>query len=216
MPASSMPRKRPPRIDSRLPQVLDAAAAQFAAKGFQGASIRDIVGSVGMLPGSLYYHFATKDDLLAAVYAEGVRRISDAVETAAAGETDPWDRLEAACAAHLEAVLDRSAFANVVISVSPSSVPALTPTLVALRDGYERLFIEMIAALPLPPRTSRRTLRLMLLGALNWAPTWYRAQGAQSPGRLARAFVRLLRSNLKADASKPSGSDAPGRQDHPA
>lgn len=200
MSASSTPRKRPPRIDSRLPLVLDAAAAQFAAKGFQGASIRDIVSSVGMLPGSLYCHFATKDELLAAVYAEGVRRISIAVETAVARQTDPWERLEAACVAHLEALLDRSAFANVVISVSPASVPALAPTMVALRDGYERLFVDLVAALPLPPRSSRRTLRLMLLGALNWVPTWYRAEGGQSPGRLARAFVRLLKTSARAEA----------------
>ena len=33
-----------------------------------------LVRAVDMLPGSLYYHFATKEDLLAAVYAEGVRR----------------------------------------------------------------------------------------------------------------------------------------------
>ena len=57
--------------------MLDAAATQFAAKGYQAASIRDIVGAVGMLPGSLYCHFANKGELLAAVYAEGVRRVSE-------------------------------------------------------------------------------------------------------------------------------------------
>lgn len=191
-------RARPARADSRLPQVLDAAAVQFAAKGYQAASIRDIVRAVGMLPGSLYCHFANKDELLAAVYAEGVRRISEAVSAAAARHTDPWDRLEAACAAHLEALLDRSAFASVVVSVKPESVPALAGPMVALRDGYERMFAELVEALPLPPRTSRRALRLMLLGALNWTPTWYKADGGQSPGRLARSFVRLLRTGADA------------------
>ena len=67
---------RAPRVDNRLPLLLDAAARFFRAQGFHGASIRDIVRAVDMLPGSLYYHFAGKEDLLAAVYAEGVRRIS--------------------------------------------------------------------------------------------------------------------------------------------
>lgn len=190
-------RKRPPRIDSRLPQILDAAAAQFAAKGFQAASIRDIVATVGMLPGSLYCHFATKDDLLAAVYAEGVRRISQAVEVAVARHEDPWARLEAACVAHLEALLEQDSYASVVVGVSPATVPALAPAMIALRDGYERMFAALVDAVPLPPRTSRRALRLMLLGALNWTPVWYRQGGEQSPARLARSFVRLLRANAR-------------------
>ena len=198
MSAPSLRARRAPHADSRLPQVLDAAAAQFAEKGFDGATIRDIVRSVGMLPGSLYCHFATKEELLAAVYAEGVHRISRAVESAVARHVDPWDRLEAACAAHLEALLDRSAYATVVIRVSPSSVPGSARTMIAQRDGYERLFVELVAALPLPPRASRSALRLMLLGALNWVPTWYRARGGKSPARIARTFVRMLASNAGA------------------
>jgi TetR/AcrR family transcriptional regulator, cholesterol catabolism regulator len=77
-----MPALRAPRADNRLPQILDAAARLFRAQGFQGTSVRDIVRAVDMLPGSLYYHFATKEDLLAEVYAEGVRRISARVRAA--------------------------------------------------------------------------------------------------------------------------------------
>ncbi len=199
---SAAPRSRAARADSRLPQILDAAATQFAANGYQAASIRDIVRAVGMLPGSLYCHFANKDELLVAVYAEGVRRISSAVTTAVASRTDPWERLETACAAHLAALLHRDAYAKVVTSVVPESVPALAPTMVALRDRYERIFVALIADLPLPPRTPRRTLRLMLLGALNWVTTWYRAGAGRSPQRLAREFVGLLRVRLQSNADK--------------
>jgi AcrR family transcriptional regulator len=184
------------RVNSRLAQVLDAAATQFAAKGFQATSIRDIAGAVGMLPGSLYCHFANKEELLAAVHAEGVRRICDAVRLAAEARSDPWSRLEAACEAHLAALLDDSAYAKVVTSVDPRSVPELTHILIAQRDAYEGMFAGFIDALPLPPRTQRAALRLMLLGALNWAPTWYQPDWGQSPRSLARVFVRLLKAPL--------------------
>ena len=190
---------RVPRAESRLPQVLDAAAAQFAAKGYQATSVRDIVSAVGMLPGSLYCHFTNKDELLAAVYAEGVRRIDRAVEVAVEGHVDAWQRLEAACVAHLESLLDDSAYAKVVVSVGPGGAPALAPTLRRLRGAYEQRFVGLIDALPLPARTSRPMLRLMLLGALNWSPTWYRADhsAGRSPRQVARAFVRLLRQPLQ-------------------
>src|SRR5439155_20955761 len=101
-----MPRPlRAPRADNRLPLLLDEAARLFGAQGFHGTSIRDIVRAVDMLPGSIYYHFETKDFLLAAVYAEGVRRISARVTAAIEGKSGPWERLEAAAIAHLEALL---------------------------------------------------------------------------------------------------------------
>jgi AcrR family transcriptional regulator len=186
---------RAPRADNRLPLLLDAAARLFGTQGFHGTSIRDIVRAVDMLPGSLYYHFATKEDLLAEVYAEGVRRISARVRVAIGPLTDPWARLEAACVAHLEAILEDDAYAQVVIRVRPTDAPAAQPRLIALRDEYEALFTRLVADLRLPRGTDRRTLRLMLLGSLNWSQTWYQA-GRDSPRTIARRFVALLRQPL--------------------
>lgn len=193
-----MPAVRAPRADNRLPQILDQAARLFRAQGFQGTSVRDIVRAIDMLPGSLYYHFATKEDLLAAVYAEGVRRISARVRAAIEGRHDPWERLEAACVAHLEAILEDDDYAQVVIRVRPSDVPAADRRLIALRDEYEALFSKLVQDLPLPRGVDRRTLRLMLLGALNWSQTWYRP-GRDSPRTIARRFVLLLQSPLGKD-----------------
>ena len=189
---------RAPRADNRLPLLLDEAARLFRAQGFHGTSIRDIVRAVDMLPGSLYYHFATKEDLLAAVYAEGVRRISERVGAAAAGAAEPWARLEAACVAHLESLLEESDYAQVVIRVRPSDAPSVAAHLITLRDGYERLFVDLIAALPLAPSVDRASLRLMLLGALNWTQNWYRP-GRDDPAAIARHFVGLLRAPLAKD-----------------
>ena len=186
---------RAPRVDNRLPLLLDEAARLFRAQGFHGTSIRDIVRAVDMLPGSLYYHFAGKEDLLAEVYAEGVRRISERVNAAVAAKTDPWARLEAACVAHLESLLEESDYAQVVIRVRPGDVPAAAAHLVELRDGYEGLFVDLIAALPLARGVDRSSLRLMLLGALNWSQNWYRS-GRDDPAAIARHFVGLLRAPL--------------------
>ena len=186
---------RPPRQDNRRQDLLDAAARRFARQGFRATTIRDVAGDAGMLPGSLYYHFASKNDLLLAVYEEGVRRIAANVDRAVAGVAEPWARLEAASAAHLNTVLDRSDYAQVIVRVLPQDAQEVSGRLVALRDQYEARFQHLADDLKLPSRADRRSLRLFLLGALNWAQVWYRP-GQETPADIARRFTGYLQRAL--------------------
>lgn len=188
-----------PRADNRQSELLDAAARLFRDKGYAGTTMRDIAAATGMLAGSIYYHFPNKDALLIAVYTEGVRRITAAVAFAVDRAEGAWPRLEAACVAHLEHLLARSDYASVVIRVHPQEFPPRTAQkLRTLRDGYENWFRRLCGDLPLPREADADELRLMLLGALNSAATWYRA-GGRSPAALARRFVWLLRAPLERD-----------------
>ena len=60
----------------RRDDVLEAAAALFATKGYAATSIRDIAQQVGLMSGSLYYHFESKEQILLDAHAKGVRQIS--------------------------------------------------------------------------------------------------------------------------------------------
>ncbi|MCY7317955.1 MAG: TetR/AcrR family transcriptional regulator [Ramlibacter sp.] len=183
--------------NSRAPQLLDAAAQLFCRHGYEGTTVRDIARAVGMLPGSLYCHFATKEDLLVAVYLRGVEQICAAVQSAVQPLTEPWARLEAACVAHLESILRDDAYARVVVRVRPADVPAAAGSMTVERNRYEAMWSSLLAELPLPPRTDRKAARLMLLGALNWSQNWYRPDGGATPRKLARQFTALLRQGLE-------------------
>ena len=115
------------------------------------------------------------------------------MQTALKPGAEPWVRLEAACLAHLETVLRRSDYAQVLIRVLPEDVPPVAERLRTLRCSYELVFRDLVAALPLPAGTDRHALRLMLLGALNWARFWFDPQGREAPRGLARKFVGLLK-----------------------
>ena len=172
--------------------LLAISARRFAKGGFEATSMRDIAGEAGMLAGSMYYHFRSKNELIAAVYAAGVAEIEAAVDAAVAPARTPWSRLEAACVSHLESLLADRAHAAVMTADLSRLDPRLRRRLVAMRDGYERRFVELVAALPLPAGTDRGLWRLHLLGSLNWTPTWYRP-GGNRPVDIARAVVAALR-----------------------
>jgi AcrR family transcriptional regulator len=188
-------RRRGEEQETRV-RILAAAASWFADHGYAATSIRDIARDVGVTVGAIYVHFASKDRLLAAVYEEGVQRIGEAVDDAIQPLEEPWQRLEAAAAAHLKALLDNAAFARVVVRVIPSDVPEAARDLERLRDGYEARFRELVVALDLAPACDRTLLRLQLLGALNATLIWHKRGNGRSAREIARQFVATLRNGV--------------------
>ena len=66
------------RQGNRREAVLAAAARRFFRDGYAAASMRDIAADAAMQASSIYYHFPSKADLLAAVHEEGMHQITDA------------------------------------------------------------------------------------------------------------------------------------------
>jgi AcrR family transcriptional regulator len=178
---------------SRRQILINEAARLFGVKGYENTSMRDIAAAIGILPGSLYHHFESKEELFVAVYSLGVSQILEAVMAAIARQSDPWARLEAACVAHMQTLLVKDSYAAAVIShLSFNSLPK-QDRLVDLRDRYESVFKGLIENLPLRAGIDRRILRLGLLGSMNWAIVWYRP-GGETPTRIARKLLDPIRA----------------------
>lgn len=182
-----------PAPTSRRQTLINEAAQLFGVKGYENTSMRDIAAAIGILPGSLYHHFESKEELFVAVYSLGVSQILQAVTAAIARQDDPWARLEAACVAHMQTLLVKDSYAAAVIShLSLNSLPK-RDRLVDLRDRYESVFKDLIDNLPLRAGIDRRILRLGLLGSMNWAVVWYRP-GGETPTRIARKLLDPIRT----------------------
>jgi len=58
----------PPEAASTRERILNVALDLFTEKGFDGASLREIAGRLGVTKAAIYYHFASKDDILLALH----------------------------------------------------------------------------------------------------------------------------------------------------
>jgi AcrR family transcriptional regulator len=181
------------RQANRWPALLGAAATKFAEQGYHATTIRDLAAATMMTPGAIYFHVPNKQTLLLAVYEEGVQRIVDRVDRAVAGGETGWSRLAAAVEAHLEAILDVSAFSRVVIRILPDDVPEVSADLTRLRDRYEDRFRALFGEVKLPEGMAPGLARLFLLGSLNWTPVWHRS-GRTSISEIARQMLAPLRA----------------------
>jgi AcrR family transcriptional regulator len=181
------------RQSNRWPALLDSAAARFAEQGYHATTIRELAAATAMTPGAIYFHVANKQALLLAVYEEGVQRILERLEAAVAKQKEPWARLESAVEAHLESILDASAYARVVIRILPGDVPEIASDLTKLRDRYEARFRSLFSEIDWPRERDPKLARLFVLGAINWTPVWYRPSG-QSIRSLARELLAPVRA----------------------
>lgn len=88
--------------DARRRQIVDRAIEVIAEVGYAKASIRRIAERVGVAMSVVLYHFANKDDLVAAVVAEGYRSALDLMVPAVATETTARGKLRAYVGSHGE------------------------------------------------------------------------------------------------------------------
>jgi AcrR family transcriptional regulator len=174
-------------------RLIIAAARVLGERGYEGASLSRICAAAGILPGSLYHHFKSKEDLFITVHAEGFKQLNEAVDSAlASASKDHWSRLEAACAAHLTLLVGSPDVSLVTgTSLFHTAPPALQRRLNRDRDAYEARYAALIAALQLPPHADEKLVRLNLLGALNWTRMWYRP-GKRDPKALAHQLVQVI------------------------
>jgi len=177
--------------------LLAVAVREFARRGFARTSIRDIARAAGIQPGSVYHHFASKDDLFIAAHSAGMREVAHLMEVAPTRSRDPWERLEIAFTVHIRHLIsgnDLTAWTGASLFLFES--PDMQRQLRAERDRFEAVYRRLIADLPLPPGIDRSLLRLQLLGALNWTRTWYRP-GKRGAADIARHLVKVLRDPLR-------------------
>lgn len=179
--------------------ILDTAARLLRSGGYHQTTLREIAEAVGIRKASLYYHFASKEEIVEAVVNDGVRFVHEAVVAALAEAKDaaPRLRLEAAIGAHLTALHGNSDYTSASIKVFTFGETPTPDSVRRVRRAYEDVWRELIAELQasgaLPRERAPDVLRYLLLGAMNGSIDWFRPERFDTKS-LAREFVALIAS----------------------
>ena len=200
-----------------LDEIVAAAAKVFRTKGYHAATVRDIADEVGILKGSLYHHFESKEALLYLVVKEPIAQMYRTIAAIADADLAPTEKLRRAILAHLEAfdrhyphlfvyLRERESVKRrfrEMIGFSPKDYEGCWQQI--LRDGVENG--EFRAELDI------QVTSYGLLGMLNWAYKWYDPQGRLSVQEVAEQFTSLALAGLA--AAKPrarTGRQSPQRR----
>jgi TetR/AcrR family transcriptional regulator, cholesterol catabolism regulator len=176
--------------------IMDAAMHLFGKQGYSGTSMRDIAGAVGVLPGSLYAHIASKETLLVDIVDDGIHRFLAAVRPHVESNATPMDKLRAMMIAHVAVVADNPERSLVVFHqwrfLGNSNIEAA----IGKRRDYEQAFIGVIESGmksgEFRANLNRRIAVLTILGALNWTPEWLSPDGSLSPEEVGGMIADTL------------------------
>jgi len=135
--------------------ILDATERLMATRGYAATSISDIRKACGLPPSSIYWHFGSKEGVLAAVMERGADRYFAAIPTEA-----EFDRQLAAV---IELQEQHPEFLRLflLLSLERSHEPAVTEVLRRVRDQAITRFRDAIAQLlpdDAPPAKTRRVV----------------------------------------------------------
>jgi len=80
---------------TRRDEIVAVAAELFAQKGFDGTTVRDIADTAGILSGSLYHHFRSKEQIMEEIFAAYFDEVDERWTTVLEQVDDPADQFRA-------------------------------------------------------------------------------------------------------------------------
>ena len=94
---------------TRRDELLELAATMFAARGLRATTVRDIADSAGILSGSLYHHFSSKEEMVDELLRGFLDWLFERYQEIVATEPNPLERLKGLFMTSFEAIADRHA-----------------------------------------------------------------------------------------------------------
>ena len=172
----------------------------FGEKSYPVIGMRDLSESVGLLPGSLYAHISSKEDLLLRIVESGIRNYTDAVAPFAESSGPADERLRGALRAHLRVLAGTREHTRVTFQQWRYLGEENRALVVKRRQEFEDLFTRIVkdgidSGLFRPVPHPRVTV-LGIIGALNMATDWFSPDGPNGHEEIADALADTFLGGL--------------------
>jgi AcrR family transcriptional regulator len=198
----STPRRR--RRPSRRDEIIRRAAHLFLERGFEITSLADIADAIGISKAGLYYHFESKQGLLAAIINYGHEVLEIEFERQLADCTSDEEALRRLIYTYALTITreDDAAFANLAVEETRSLLPADREQIANRKRAFlnrirERL--ERLAAAGKLRDVDITTATHTLAGIVLWLPKWHHQPGRLSVEQIASEITELAMHGVLPD-----------------
>ena len=141
-----MKKSMPATASSRKTIIFKEAARLFREKGYNGSTLRDLAKRAGVQGGSVYHHYASKQEILFMIMEYTLTMLILKVRQEIEGETKPLAKLRRAIQFHIEYHTVDTDETYVTDSELRSLDQSNYKKIVTLRNNYEMIFREIMEA----------------------------------------------------------------------
>jgi TetR/AcrR family transcriptional regulator, cholesterol catabolism regulator len=169
------------------------AVRLFGERTYPVVGMRDIGDAVGLLPGSLYVHISSKEELLLRIVEKGIQNYLDAITPVVESGEPAATRLRGAISAHMGVLAETVGQTRVAVHQWTYLSPENQEQVAAMRRRYEELFDrilrEGIAAGEFREMRHPRVAVLSTIGMLNSVTEWYSPDGSLSAADIGEVLA---------------------------
>lgn len=187
---------------ARQDDVYTAAAKLFAEKGYHATRIQDIADELGMLKGSLYYYFSSKEELLVNITSGRIEESIAALRGILATTYTPTEKLTLAIDEHLRLYQEHANIYTIYMQENLHEINAATAEQVSrLSKAYQQLWAQLLCEgidsgdfqMDLDVEITVKAI----LSMCNNTIIWYNPSGRVPIRELARLFANLVLNGVK-------------------
>ena len=197
MSAASTPRASTGSATGRREQLLAIAAQLFAEKGFRNTTVRDIADAAGILSGSLYHHFDSKESMVDELLDTFQQELFAEYDATAASDLTPLGKLESVIRSSFRAIDEHHS--EVAIFQNDSTYLATFDRFAYLTERNERferlwrgLLQQAVDSGELRDDLDVDLVYRFIRDTVWVAVNWYRPGGALSATQVADQYLSIL------------------------
>jgi AcrR family transcriptional regulator len=196
---------------SRRAELLALAARLFADRGYVSTTVRDIADAAGILSGSLYHHFDSKESMADEILTGFLDELFGAYGEIVGQGLPPRETLEAVVVASFESIHRRPA--EVAIYQSEAKHLMSLPRFAYLNDRnaefrklWNGILTDGVAAGVFRPDLDVELVYRFIRDTVWVAVRWYNPDGALSAHDVAEQYLGILLEGIAVPAGKPGST----------
>lgn len=196
----------PAVVSERREEILAIAADLFAARGFATTTVRDIADGAGILSGSLYHHFDSKESMVDEILRRFLDEVLASYRQTIAETDDPVDALRQLVHIAFDTLVTHRS--EVTVMMNEHTMLVQFPRFAFLRDASEeteRLWVSVLQRgtrtgvfrADIDPRMMYRFMRDSI-----WSVRWYRPNEEYRPEDIAPYYLEMLLDGIATKARR--------------
>ena len=194
-----------PKAKQKREKIVTAAARVFNRRGFAAVTMAEVASEAETFAGSLYYYFASKDDLVEEVLNLGIAQLAETViatVTRLPPALSAIERLRTAIKAHFFAALEHDEFVMAYWKIADQVPDAIRARQIEKQKAYGRFWHGLIEAGQAEGAVRRdidaRYISLILIGGRLFSLTWFDEANHPSTEEMAEMYVSLTLDGIAA------------------